>query len=60
MLGYCGSHLHHVHVLEAMLEPIKFGQNHDTFVCDFVKVVKMCCVNLHKLYCDFKKIYNEE
>jgi hypothetical protein len=60
LLGYHGPHLHHVHASQAMHEPIKFGQSRDTFVCDFVKVVRMCCISLYKLYCDFKKIYNEE
>jgi hypothetical protein len=31
-----------------------FVQNYDTFVCDFVGVVKMCCVDLHSFYCDLK------
>jgi hypothetical protein len=43
-------------MLEVVHDLIKFVQSHDTFVCDFVGVVKtLFCVNLHTLYCDLEK-----
>jgi hypothetical protein len=43
-------------MLEVVHDLSKFVQSRDTFVCDFVGVVKrLCCVNLHTLYCDLKK-----
>jgi hypothetical protein len=46
--------------LEVINDLIKFAQNHDTFVCDFVGAMKMCCTNLHTLYNDLKKKYTNE
>jgi hypothetical protein len=39
---------------------IKFAQKNDTFVCDFVGVMKMCCALLHTFYYDPKKKYIDE
>ncbi len=47
-------------MLEVVHDLIKFAQNHDTFVCDFVKARMMCCANLHALYYDQKKKYIDE
>ncbi len=41
-------------------EFIKFIQSHDTFVCDFARVVKKCCAYMYTLYCNLKKKYNDE
>jgi len=37
-------------MLKAIHALIKFVQACDTFVCDFVTVVKLCCPKLYKLY----------
>ncbi len=39
-------------MLEVVHEFIKFVQNHDTFVYNFVGVMKIYCVDLYSLYCD--------
>jgi hypothetical protein len=39
-------------MLKVVHEFIKFVQCHDTFVYDFVKVVKVCFVDLYTCYCD--------
>jgi hypothetical protein len=44
-------------MLEIIHEFIKFAQRSDTFVCDFVKTMKMCCVNLYSLCYDPKNSY---
>jgi hypothetical protein len=38
-------------LLESIHVFIKFAQAHDTFVCDFVIVVKMCCFLLNCITC---------
>jgi hypothetical protein len=46
---------------EVVHEFIKFVQSHDVFICDFVRVMNMCCVVLYSIYYDPKKstlIYN--
>jgi hypothetical protein len=53
-LTYIMPLLESVHVL------IKFTQTHDTFLCDFVNVVKMCCVELYNMYSDLEKKYGAE
>jgi hypothetical protein len=47
-------------MLEVVHDRIKFAQNRDTFVCDFVKARMMCCVDLHTLYYDRNKKYIDE
>ncbi len=42
-------------LLESIHILIKFAQVCDTFVCDFVIVMKMCCVELYNMYFDPKK-----
>jgi len=42
-------------VLKVFHELIKFVQNHNAFVYDFVGVVKLCCANLYWFYYDSKK-----
>jgi hypothetical protein len=37
-------------MLKAVHALIKFVQTCDTFVCDFVTIVKLCCAKLYKLY----------
>jgi hypothetical protein len=44
-------------LLESVHVLIKFTQAHDTFLCDFVTVVKMCCVELYNMYLDLEKKY---
>jgi hypothetical protein len=44
-------------LLESAHALIKFAHAHDTFVCDFVTVVKMCCVELYNMYLDLEKKY---
>jgi hypothetical protein len=44
-----------MHVLKVFHELIKFVQNHNAFVYDFVGVVKLCCANLYWFYYDSKK-----
>ncbi len=44
-------------VLEIVHEIIKFVQSCNTFVCDFVEAMNMCCVYFYSLYCDLKKRY---
>ncbi len=39
-------------MLKVVHEFITFVQSHDTFVCNFVRVVKACFVDLYTLYCD--------
>ncbi len=39
-------------MLEVVHDLIKFAQKSDTFVCDFVGVMKMLCAHLHTLYYD--------
>jgi hypothetical protein len=46
--------------LEVINDLIKFAQSRDTFVCDFVGVVKMCFADLHTFYYDPKKKYTNE
>ncbi len=46
-------------MLEVVHDLIKFAQNRDTFVCDFVRARMMCCANLHTLYYDPKKNNDE-
>jgi len=47
-------------MLEVVHDLIKFAQKSDTFVCDFVGVMKMCCAHLHTLYYDPKNKYINE
>jgi hypothetical protein len=47
-------------MLEVINDLIKFSQSRDTFVCDFVGAVKMCCAYLHTLYYDLEKYINEQ
>jgi hypothetical protein len=47
-------------MLEVVHDLIKFAQNRDTFMCDFVRARMMCCVNLHTLYYDLEKKYIDE
>jgi hypothetical protein len=47
-------------MLEVVHDLIKFAQKSDTFVCDFVGVMKMCCAHSHTLYYDPKKKYIDE
>jgi hypothetical protein len=47
-------------MLEVVHDLIKFAQKNDTFVFDFVGVMKMSCAHLHTLYCDRKKKYTNE
>jgi len=42
-------------MLEVVHEVIKFAQSSNTFVCDFVEAMNICCVCLYSLYCDLKK-----
>jgi hypothetical protein len=42
-------------LLESVHAFIKFVQAHDTFVCDFVINMKMCCVELYIMYLNPKK-----
>ncbi len=44
-------------MLEVVHEVIKFAQSSNTFVCDFVEAMNICCVCLYSLYCDLKKRY---
>jgi len=44
-------------LLELVHVFIKFTQAYDTFVCDFVTFVKMCCVKLYNMYFDPEKKY---
>jgi hypothetical protein len=44
-------------LLELVHALIKFAQVCDTFVCDFVIVVKMCCAKFYNMYFDPKKKY---
>ncbi len=44
-------------LLESVHALIKFAHAYDTFVCDFVIAVKMCCVELYIMYLDFGKKY---
>ncbi len=37
-------------LLESVHVLIRFKQARDTFVCDFVITVKMCCVELYIMY----------
>jgi hypothetical protein len=46
--------------LEVINDLIKLSQSRDTFVCDFVGAVKMCCADLHTLYYDPEKKYTNE
>ncbi len=39
-------------MLKVVYEFIKFVQSHDTFVCDFVRIVKVCFVDLYTFYCN--------
>ncbi len=50
-LAYIMPLLESIHVL------IKSTQAHDTFFCDFVTVVKMCCVELYNIYSNLEKKY---
>jgi len=36
----------------------KYVQNWNMFIYDFVIIVKLCQVDLHKKYCDEEKKYN--
>jgi hypothetical protein len=47
-------------LLESVHVLIKFAQAHDTFLCDFVIVVKMCYVELYNMYSDLEKTYGVE
>jgi hypothetical protein len=47
-------------MLEVVHDLIKFAQKNDTFVCDFVGVMKMCCAHLHTFYFGPKKKYIDE
>jgi hypothetical protein len=47
-------------MLEVVHDQIKFAQNHDTFVCHFVRARMMCCADLHTLYYDPKKKHIDE
>ncbi len=33
---------------------LKFAQVHDTFICDFVTTMKICCIELYNMYLDFR------
>jgi hypothetical protein len=44
-------------MLEVVHEFIKIVQSHDAFICDFMKVVNMCCAIFYSIYCDPKKKY---
>jgi hypothetical protein len=44
-------------LLEVVYEVIKFAQSCNTFVCDFVEAMNMCCAYFYSLYCDLKKRY---
>ncbi len=44
-------------MLEVVHELIKFAQRCDTFVCDFVKTMKMCFIDLYSLCYDPKNWY---
>jgi hypothetical protein len=39
---------------------MKFVQSCETFVCDFMGVVVMFCVDLYTFYYDLQKMYNDE
>jgi hypothetical protein len=41
-------------MLEIIHAFIKFAQVCDTFVCDFVITMKICCIELYNMYLDFK------
>jgi hypothetical protein len=47
-------------MLKALCALIKFAHACDTFVCDFVTNVKLCCVKLYKLFFDMETKYGEE
>jgi len=47
-------------MLKAFHALIKFAQACDTFVCDFVTNVKLCCVELYKLFFDMETKYGQE
>ncbi len=36
---------------------IKFVHGHDTFVCEFVITIEMCCAKLYNIYSNPKKEY---
>jgi len=44
-------------LLELVHVFMKFTHAYDTFVCDFVIVVKMCCAKLYNMYFDLEKKY---
>ncbi len=44
-------------LLEAIHLLIKFVHGHDTFVCEFVITIEMCCAKLYNIYSNPKKEY---
>jgi hypothetical protein len=44
-------------ILETIHEFIKFVKSDDVFVCDFVKIMKMCCANLYSFLLWSQKKY---
>ncbi len=47
-------------LLKAMHTLIKFVQGQNSFVCEFVTFVKICCVELYNMYFNLEKKYNQE
>ncbi len=45
-------------MLEVLQGLNKYGQNKNTFICDFVGSVKLCQANLHNMYHDEEKKQN--
>jgi len=46
--------------LEFVQSLSKFGQTHDVFICDFVRIMKVCEDDIYEMYCDLVIKYSSK
>ncbi len=46
--------------LEGVQSLNKLAQNKDTFICDFVSIVKLCQFEIYTMYVDLEKQYSQD
>jgi hypothetical protein len=47
-------------MLETPYSLVKFAQMHNVFICDLVTTVKLCQVDLHKIYVGLIVAFNDD
>ncbi len=52
--------LHYILLLELVHTLVKYTQEKDVYICDFVEAIKMCKVKLYELYIDHECKFKDE